>query len=139
MFLGRGVGALGLHKAPGVVLAGDPVTAGVGGPRQAPQRRRAGRVAGEGPLKALSGLCWLLCLKGSLGFGQEPIRVARGLRLLEARIGGRQRPGLGAGTGSAVGIARGVFGSPFYITDTDERFWGQDRLDDLDLHLSGAI
>ena len=36
-------------------------------------------------------------------------------------------------------IARGVFGSPFYITDQDERFWGQDRLDDLDLVLSGAI
>ncbi|RAP40447.1 2-hydroxychromene-2-carboxylate isomerase [Rhodovulum viride] len=35
--------------------------------------------------------------------------------------------------------ARGVFGSPFYITDGDERFWGQDRLDDLDLHLSGKL
>ncbi len=34
--------------------------------------------------------------------------------------------------------ARGVFGSPFYITDGDERFWGQDRLDDLDLHLAGG-
>ena len=35
--------------------------------------------------------------------------------------------------------ARGVFGAPFYITDTDERFWGQDRLEDLDLHLSGQL
>lgn len=35
--------------------------------------------------------------------------------------------------------ARGVFGSPFYITDSDERFWGQDRLDDLDLHLAGRL
>ncbi|WP_414898620.1 2-hydroxychromene-2-carboxylate isomerase [Rhodovulum sp. YEN HP10] len=35
--------------------------------------------------------------------------------------------------------ARGVFGSPFYITDDDERFWGQDRLDDLDLHLAGKL
>lgn len=35
--------------------------------------------------------------------------------------------------------ARGVFGSPFYITDGDERFWGQDRLEDLDLHLSGKL
>ncbi len=35
--------------------------------------------------------------------------------------------------------ARGVFGSPFYLTDSDERFWGQDRLDDLDLHLSGRL
>jgi 2-hydroxychromene-2-carboxylate isomerase len=36
-------------------------------------------------------------------------------------------------------VQRGVFGSPFYITDTDERFWGQDRLSDLDLHLSGQL
>ena len=36
-------------------------------------------------------------------------------------------------------VARGVFGAPFYITDADERFWGQDRLEDLDLHLSGKI
>jgi len=30
----------------------------------------------------------------------------------------------------------GVFGSPFYICDDGERFWGQDRLDALDAHLS---
>lgn len=36
-------------------------------------------------------------------------------------------------------VARGVFGSPFYIADDDERFWGQDRLDDLDLHLAGKL
>ena len=36
-------------------------------------------------------------------------------------------------------VASGVFGSPFYITDTDKRFWGQDRLEDLDLILSGAL
>lgn len=35
-------------------------------------------------------------------------------------------------------VARGVFGSPFYIVG-DERFWGQDRLDDLDLHLAGKL
>lgn len=36
-------------------------------------------------------------------------------------------------------VARGVFGVPFYITDGDERFWGQDRLEDLDAHLAGAL
>ena len=36
-------------------------------------------------------------------------------------------------------VGRGVFGSPFYITDSGQRFWGQDRLDDLDLHLSGKL
>ncbi len=28
--------------------------------------------------------------------------------------------------------AAGVFGAPFYVTDDDQRFWGQDRLDQLD-------
>ncbi|MDA0962369.1 MAG: 2-hydroxychromene-2-carboxylate isomerase [Proteobacteria bacterium] len=32
-------------------------------------------------------------------------------------------------------VSRGAFGAPFYITGDDERFWGQDRLDDLDAHL----
>ncbi|PZX16577.1 2-hydroxychromene-2-carboxylate isomerase [Palleronia aestuarii] len=32
-------------------------------------------------------------------------------------------------------VAAGVFGVPFYITDDDERFWGQDRLGHLDHHL----
>ncbi|WP_444454934.1 2-hydroxychromene-2-carboxylate isomerase [Rhodobacter capsulatus] len=33
-------------------------------------------------------------------------------------------------------IDRGVFGAPFYIVrETDQRFWGQDRLDFLDAHL----
>ncbi len=36
-------------------------------------------------------------------------------------------------------VSRGVFGVPFYITDTDQRFWGQDRLDDLDAYLSGTL
>lgn len=34
-------------------------------------------------------------------------------------------------------VAAGVFGSPFYVVDDGERFWGQDRLEDLDLHLAG--
>ncbi len=32
-------------------------------------------------------------------------------------------------------MAAGVFGSPFYVVE-GERFWGQDRLDHLDTHLS---
>ena len=36
-------------------------------------------------------------------------------------------------------VERGVFGSPFYITDGDQRFWGQDRIEDLDAHLSGTL
>ena len=36
-------------------------------------------------------------------------------------------------------VNRGVFGAPFYITEDDQRFWGQDRLEDLDLHLAGKL
>ena len=35
-------------------------------------------------------------------------------------------------------VARGVFGVPFYLVG-DERFFGQDRLDDLDLFLVGKL
>lgn len=36
-------------------------------------------------------------------------------------------------------VDAGVFGAPFYIVDGDQRFWGQDRLDDLDAYLSGTL
>jgi 2-hydroxychromene-2-carboxylate isomerase len=35
-------------------------------------------------------------------------------------------------------VSRGVFGVPFYFVG-EEMFWGQDRLEDLDLHLSGKL
>lgn len=36
-------------------------------------------------------------------------------------------------------VSRGVFGAPFYLVDSGQRFWGQDRLDDLDAHLGGKL
>jgi 2-hydroxychromene-2-carboxylate isomerase len=36
-------------------------------------------------------------------------------------------------------VEAGAFGSPFYILDNGERFWGQDRLEDLDAHLAGNL
>ena len=36
-------------------------------------------------------------------------------------------------------VRLGVFGAPFFITDGDERFWGEVRLADLDAYLSGRI
>ncbi|MCR9158922.1 MAG: 2-hydroxychromene-2-carboxylate isomerase [Rhodobacteraceae bacterium] len=35
--------------------------------------------------------------------------------------------------------SRGVFGAPFYIADNDQRFWGQDRIEDLEMHLAGKL
>ncbi|MBC2834874.1 2-hydroxychromene-2-carboxylate isomerase [Paragemmobacter straminiformis] len=34
-------------------------------------------------------------------------------------------------------VSKGVFGVPFFVTE-GARFWGQDRLDDLEAHLAGA-
>lgn len=36
-------------------------------------------------------------------------------------------------------VSKGVFGAPFFISEADERFWGQDRIDDLDRHLAGEF
>jgi 2-hydroxychromene-2-carboxylate isomerase len=36
-------------------------------------------------------------------------------------------------------VAAGAFGAPFYVVDDGARFWGQDRLEDLDLHLAGKL
>ena len=36
-------------------------------------------------------------------------------------------------------VSRGVFGSPFYITDQGARFWGQDRIEDVDATLAGDL
>lgn len=35
-------------------------------------------------------------------------------------------------------VAAGVFGAPFFIVG-EEKFWGQDRLDDLEQHLAGKL
>ena len=36
-------------------------------------------------------------------------------------------------------VQRDVFGSPWYAVDTGQNFWGQDRLEDLGLHLAGKL
>ena len=36
-------------------------------------------------------------------------------------------------------VNAGVFGAPFFITDTDQRFWGEDRIDDLAAHMAGEL
>ena len=36
-------------------------------------------------------------------------------------------------------VEAGVFGAPFYVLDDGTLFWGHDKLEDLDLHLSGKL
>jgi 2-hydroxychromene-2-carboxylate isomerase len=40
---------------------------------------------------------------------------------------------------SEEAVMAGVFGSPFYVVSTGQKFWGQDRLEDLNLHLAGKL
>lgn len=42
------------------------------------------------------------------------------------------------GSNLEEGINAGVFGAPFFVVGS-ERFWGEDRLADLDAHLAGKI
>lgn len=32
-----------------------------------------------------------------------------------------------------------MFGAPFYVLGTGQKFWGQDRLEDLQMHLEGKL
>jgi len=36
-------------------------------------------------------------------------------------------------------VNAGAFGAPFYIANGSELFWGQDRLEELDMHLAGKL
>ncbi|MEO0380271.1 MAG: 2-hydroxychromene-2-carboxylate isomerase [Pseudomonadota bacterium] len=36
-------------------------------------------------------------------------------------------------------VDKGAFGAPFYIVDGAQRFWGQDKIEELDMHLSGSL
>ncbi|WP_339762751.1 2-hydroxychromene-2-carboxylate isomerase [uncultured Sulfitobacter sp.] len=36
-------------------------------------------------------------------------------------------------------VEKGVFGAPFYILDDGQKFWGQDRLEDLEMCLDGRL
>lgn len=36
-------------------------------------------------------------------------------------------------------VNAGAFGAPFFIVDDGARFWGQDRIEQLDMHLEGQL
>ena len=36
-------------------------------------------------------------------------------------------------------VNAGAFGAPFFVTDDGGRFWGQDRIEQLDMHLGGKL
>lgn len=36
-------------------------------------------------------------------------------------------------------VEANVFGAPFYVVDSGQTFWGQDRIGDLDAHLGGDL
>lgn len=36
-------------------------------------------------------------------------------------------------------VSAGAFGAPFYIVDGTEAFWGQDKIDEVDMYLAGNL
>jgi len=99
----------------------------------------AAQIAGGGDIgglvHSLTGACWAqeldiadeAVIRGCLAAaGFDPELVNSGL-LQGAEIYAQNLE-------DAVSV--GAFGAPFYITDQGERFWGQDRLDDLDWYLA---
>ena len=43
------------------------------------------------------------------------------------------------GSNLEAAVNAGVFGAPFFITDDGARFWGQDRIEQLEMHLGGQL
>ena len=89
-------------------------------------------------LRALATACWAdekdisrdeTVREGLEAGGFDPGLADRGLMMGAERYAANLEGALNAG----------CFGLPFWITEGDERFWGQDRLDDLDAHLAGRL
>lgn len=102
----------------------------------------AAQEAGGGDIAALVAGLTRACWAEDKDVSQDDVIVA----CLEAAgfDGGLATSGMlqGAETYAAnleEAVTKGAFGAPFFITDGDERFWGEDRIDDLDAHLAGKI
>ena len=102
----------------------------------------AAQSAGHGDMGALVHGILRACWAEEKDIAQDD--VVRGCLEAAGFDGGLADSGLLAGAETYAAnleeaVNRGVFGAPFYITDSDERFWGQDRLDDLEAHLAGTL
>jgi len=102
----------------------------------------AAQAAGGGDLAGLVAGLTRACWADEKDISQDDVIVS----CLEATgfDGGLATSGMLAGAETyganlEEAVNKGAFGAPFFITDGDERFWGEDRLADLDAHLSGQI
>lgn len=102
----------------------------------------AAQEAGGGDLPGLVAGLTRACWAEEKDISQDDVIVA----CLEAAgfDGGLATSGMLAGAETYAAnleeaVAKGAFGAPFFITDGDERFWGEDRLSDLEAHLEGRI
>ncbi|MCB1355352.1 MAG: 2-hydroxychromene-2-carboxylate isomerase [Maritimibacter sp.] len=103
--------------------------------------QKVARETGEGDLpglvEAVLSACWA-----------EQKNIAEDAVITAALAGAGFDPGLamsGLFTGAEVygrnleeAVVAGVFGAPSFVTEDGAVFWGQDRLDDLAVHLEGA-
>ncbi|MEY1556784.1 2-hydroxychromene-2-carboxylate isomerase [Yoonia sp. R2331] len=102
----------------------------------------AAQNAGGGDLAALVAGLTRACWAEEKDISQDEVIVA----CLEAAgfDGGLATSGMlqGAETYAAnleEAINAGAFGAPFFICDSGERFWGEDRIADLEAHLAGKV
>lgn len=102
----------------------------------------AAQSAGGGDLAGLVASITRACWSEEKDVSQDDVIVA----CLEANgfDGGLAMSGMLAGAEEYAAnleeaVTKGAFGAPFFITDSDERFWGEDRLADLDAHLAGKV
>lgn len=101
----------------------------------------AAQAAGGGDLGGLVHAITAACWSGERDVAQDD--VIRELLAAHGFDAGLADSGMLAGAEEYArnledAISAGVFGAPFYVAG-DERFWGQDRLEDLDLHLAGKL
>lgn len=102
----------------------------------------AAQAAGGGDIGALVASILQACWEGDLDVAEDDVIGD----CLEAAGFDRSLTMSGMMAGAQVyeanleeAVTAGVFGAPFYITDSGQRFWGHDRLDDLDAHLAGRL
>lgn len=100
----------------------------------------AAQSAGSGDIGALCASLLQACFAGQKDISQDD--VIKGCLVNAGFDAGLTDSGLLIGAETYArnleeAVEAGVFGSPFYIIDNDMRFFGQDRLDDLDAHLQG--
>lgn len=129
-----------LARKLGLKLDAQPMFAAAN-PAPAAYAVIAAQAAGGGDLAGLvAALSRAMWAEGRDISDDEVIRAALGAHGFDPKVADKGML-MAAETYAAnleEAVNRGVFGVPFFVVG-EHKFWGQDRLDDLDLHLAGKL